>query len=62
MALLPSGDHISFQEAVATFVVLAAILKHENHPLHCVEYPDIVLDPLRTSRLLTTFFTTDGLG
>ena len=62
MALLPFGDHISFQEAAMTFVVLVPILKHENHPLHCEGYPDIVLDPLRTSRLLTTFFTTDGQG
>ena len=62
MDTLPSADRISFQEAAATFVVLAAILKHENHPLHCEEYPDIVLDPLRTSRLLTTFFTTEGVA
>lgn len=45
-----------------TFVVLAAILKHENNSLHCEEYPDIVLDPLRTSRLITNFFSTDGHG
>ena len=62
MALLPYGDHISFQEDAMTFVVLVAILKHENHSLHCEEYPDIVLDPLRTSRLLTTFFTTEGVA
>ena len=62
MALLPFGDHISFQEAAMTFVVLVPILKHENHSLHCEEYPDIVLDPLRTSRLLTTFFSTEGVA
>ena len=62
MAILPSGDQIGFQEAAMTFVVLAAILKHENNSLHCEEYPDIVLDPLRTSRLLTTFFTTEGVA
>ena len=45
-----------------TFVVLAAILKHENNSLHCEEYPDIVLDPLRTSILITNLFSTDGQG
>ena len=62
MDTLPSGDQISFQEAAMTFVVLAAILKHENNSLHCEEYPDIVLDPLRTSLLITNLFSTDGQG